>query len=567
MYRLKSRCAKQIYLRSLIIIALSLLTNLLMALYSFKIRDMINHVSQSDINLIWKDLALFLLMFVLVIAVNGCNDKAKRWAEYENTFSLRSEFLDHLYSIPMYCLNEYGRNNISNRYTEEMERIVSFYVYALPDIVKNFTFFVFVALYALSENVIIFCVILCMVPVVFFLSKPNGEKISYYSTQTAEKDVVRNTEEYDILASHMELKCYGAAEFCKDKVAECEEKYRVNNLGLVRGYRFAWGMEVFAFIIVKYAVLVIGALFAFSGHLSFGMITSLIVILDPIVSSIFSFSSMFSTLTGIKPIIARYTEWQDVKEESVKDDVRGGAGADKQMLFTLRNVSFRYKSEETDLCVLKNVNIELEAGKKYLLIGKNGTGKSTLLRILAGCDNRYEGSVLYEGNEISQIDNQELREQIIFLTDQMYLVAGTIRDIFGMLYSEITDADIIKYLKFVELPFSADMYIDKDACNISGGEKQRLGLALLMASERKILIMDECLSMVSIEQQLRIMKRLFAKRDITCIWIDHRVLPEIFEMFDRMMFIENNHISCGAYAEMIQNDLFLKFVTEKNLNR
>ena len=60
---------------------------------------------------------------------------------------------------------------------------------------------------------------------------------------------------------------------------------------------------------------------------------------------------------------------------------------------------------------------------------------------------------------------------------------------------------------------------------------------------------------------------LFAKRDITCIWIDHRVLPEIFEMFDRIMFIENNHISCGAYAEMIQNDLFLKFVTEKNLNR
>jgi ABC-type bacteriocin/lantibiotic exporter with double-glycine peptidase domain len=547
--------SKKIYGLCALITFLNLLSNVILLAYTTRVREVVDSVIQKNFQILLNNLILFFVLFVIMLGLNWINMKIVRWAKFKITYEMRDEFLHHLNSIHMYNFDDYGKNNISNRYTDELNRIIGFYIESLPNIIKDITLLILICIYAYTQNVFLFLAIICVCIVVYLCSIRTGKKIGALSEKAVNLDINRNTTEYDIISSKMELKCFGVFDFISAKVKDAEEDYRVNDYKLVRCNRYLWGLYIVTFSIISTIILSVGAILALNGYITFGSITSFLVILDPIVSSIFSAYGVIAIFMDIRPIIKRFNEWQLLDEE--KEFTKPDAINEGDHLFELKYFGYKYNNEKSSDYLIDDVNFTIKHGEKYLITGKSGLGKSTLIKIMTGYDDRYRGSLKFEGIELSELGGPFIRGQVVYIGDDMYLFSGSIKEIFTMVYKDISDDEIKKYLDVVELPFLLDQVIDKNGSSISGGEKQRLCLALSLVSKKNIMMMDECISMVPFEQQLRIMKRIFENPDTTCFWVDHRVLPEIFELFDKIIFFdEDKKLHCENYFEISKNESF-----------
>jgi len=542
-------------MRSLLIILFHILSNFILIAYTDRIRVVIDNVLQNDFNALISNLISFFALFILMLINNWIILRIVRWAKYCSTFDLRTEFLHHLNRIHLYKLDVYGKNNISNRYEKELNDIVDFYSESLPNIIKNITLFALIGVYVFIQSYIFFIAMLLICGIIYLFSVRKGKKLEELTDECAQLDINRNTIEYDILSSRLELRCFGAFDFIMDKAKIAEEVYREKSYKLVLLHSFFWGFGIVAFTAVNIIILSIGSLLVLDNQITFGSIISLLAILNPIVDSMFSIQGILAVIMGIKPIIKRFNEWQQEEEEKLYTDF--GSLNNKCALYEMKNFNYKYKNSDSSEYLFEGIDLDIERGGKYLLIGKSGSGKSTLLKVMTGYDDQYTGILKYKGVELNELGGPFMRKDTIFVGNDVHLLSGSVRDIFNTMHPDISDSKITEYLEKVELPFTLDHFVEKGGSNISGGEKQRLCLALVLAEQRKVLLMDECLSMIPLLQQIHIMKKVFEIPDITCLWSDHRILPDIMDLFKNIILIDDNKIlHCGDVNEIKKNTFF-----------
>ena len=163
-------------------------------------------------------------------------------------------------------------------------------------------------------------------------------------------------------------------------------------------------------------------------------------------------------------------------------------------ILTMQNVSYQYEGAKKT--VLKDINAEFEAGKLYVLMGKSGAGKSTILSLLAGLDTATGGSIQYEGADLSQTDRDTYRAQDIGVVFQGYNLLLNATALENILLSMHISKSPEKDKKTFALRLLAEIGIDEDTAKrkvlkLSGGEQQRVGIARALAHDPKVIIADE----------------------------------------------------------------------------
>lgn len=163
-------------------------------------------------------------------------------------------------------------------------------------------------------------------------------------------------------------------------------------------------------------------------------------------------------------------------------------------ILTMQNVSYQYDGAKKT--VLKDINAEFEAGKLYVLMGKSGAGKSTILSLLAGLDTATGGSIQYEGADLSQTDRDTYRAQDIGVVFQGYNLLLNATALENILLSMHISKSPEKDKKTFALRLLAEIGIDEDTAKrkvlkLSGGEQQRVGIARALAHDPKVIIADE----------------------------------------------------------------------------
>ncbi|MCI9448827.1 MAG: ABC transporter ATP-binding protein [Clostridiales bacterium] len=559
MFKLNSSCNSTLKKSCAIMVIVKLLINILLIIYTITLKNMINTVMLADIKILLPYILIFLVSFIVMIISNRFVLRLERRLKFNNGRMLREEFITVLYKIMPCCKDKYDRNDISHRYIDEINNIVGFYVSTIPDMVREFTFLIFLGIYAMVQNAWLILIFIFVATVVCFFSIRNKRQIDELNSEIVPYDVDRSTIEYDVIAANMELKFYDACDYINQKVLQVEERYIQSSIKLQNKYRFFWGMEILSFITMSALFYSVGSIFAIHGSLTFGVITSLVVLLDSINNTIFLFPNIMLNLYNIKPFIERYNLW--LKEERINESPVNHKLSESENIYILENFGYKYRGSREE--ILSDISIKIKKGKKYFITGKSGCGKSTLLKMLIGYDNLYKGKLQYRNCDISSLKADLINHDVIYMSDDMFLISGTIKEIFLLFYPDIHDEEIQRYLNLVELQFSLDMKIEKDGGNISGGEKQRLLLALSLIKKKSIYLMDECLSMVSLDQQLRIMNRIICS-DITCLWIDHRVLPEVLVLFDEILFFDNTILYQGNLETMLKNNSFNSIMHDGN---
>ncbi|MGL4738165.1 MAG: ABC transporter transmembrane domain-containing protein [Cellulosilyticaceae bacterium] len=192
--------------------------------------------------------------------------------------------------------------------------------------------------------------------------------------------------------------------------------------------------------------------------------------------------------------------------------VSGTTGVQVEGEVKLQDVTFGYKTYEP---VLKNIVLEAKPGEMIGLVGHSGSGKSTLINLIMNLYNPDEGSVLIDGNPLSDMDADHFRNQLGVVLQETFLFSGTIRQNIGYAKPDATLEEIIEVAKvanahdfIMRFADGYDTYVGERGQKLSGGERQRIAIARALLNDPRILILDEATASVDTETEAAIQEAL-----------------------------------------------------------
>ena len=211
-----------------------------------------------------------------------------------------------------------------------------------------------------------------------------------------------------------------------------------------------------------------------------------------------------------------------------------------------KNVS--YKFEGASQPVIKNLSFKIPAGQKVALVGKMGSGKSTLSRLIAGIYEPTEGAILIDGVDVRQIDQADIRKNIGIMLQDSWLFSGTIRENIQMGYNEYDDDHLLRVCKIAGVddfvgshPKGYDLEIRERGQGLSGGQRQTINLARSLLHDPNILLLDEPTSSMDQGSEKKVVDALKEVCvDKTMLIVTHR--NPILTMVDRVFVLENGTI-------------------------
>ncbi len=218
----------------------------------------------------------------------------------------------------------------------------------------------------------------------------------------------------------------------------------------------------------------------------------------------------------------------------------------------LKDVSFYYKNQKNNK-VLKTINLNIEKNTKVAIIGKTGSGKTTLINLILGLLKPTEGEILIDGVNLNLARNQKKKyswmKNIAYVPQTINLYDASILENISLQDKEKTDQDRIRicsklakvddFIKSRKSTF--DSFIGEEGVKISGGQRQRLGLARALYKDSDLLILDEATSALDINTEQEIIKNIFSfRKDITIIIITHRTSS--LSEFDNIIKVNNGTV-------------------------
>ena len=235
-----------------------------------------------------------------------------------------------------------------------------------------------------------------------------------------------------------------------------------------------------------------------------------------------------------------------------------------------KNVSFTY--EDTNINALRNVNFIIEKGKSLAILGKTGSGKSTIASLIARLYDVDRGTVLIDEVPIKELNLTSLRENIGFVPQDAFLFSDTIKNNIKIGNEKADDEEIIHMSKLADVhnninnfKFKYETIVGERGVTLSGGQKQRVSIARALIANRKILIFDDCLSAVDTETEEIILNNLKnASLEKTSIIISHRTSS--IKNADKIIVLgEGKIIQSGTHEELIRTKGYYQDVYNQQL--
>lgn len=252
------------------------------------------------------------------------------------------------------------------------------------------------------------------------------------------------------------------------------------------------------------------------------------------------------------------------------DDVKWGKEEIKNTKIELKDVSFKYSDGNS--FALKHINIKFEPGKFTAIVGPSGCGKSTIVSLITGENISTKGEILIGEKPIFDYSRSSYYSKIALVSSSTYIFNDSIRNNFLIANQNLTDEEIIHAIEKVNLEKillgnGLDNVINEDSTNISGGERQRLALAINLIRPKEIYIFDEATSNIDIESETIIMENIIEiSKKHSVILISHRL--ENVKNADEIYYFEFGEIlEKGTHQELLKlNGEYAKlYNTQKEL--
>lgn len=237
---------------------------------------------------------------------------------------------------------------------------------------------------------------------------------------------------------------------------------------------------------------------------------------------------------------------------------------------SFNNVDFKYEDGEEIL--LNNINLRLETNNIYGICGLSGSGKSSFTKLILKEEEPFKGEIIFNNNlNLNDINNESYFDKLSYISYDSYLFNRSIFDNFKLYKDDVTKEEIYSALKRVRLSYlidnnGYDYIIKEDASNLSGGEKQRLVLALHLLKKKDLYIFDEATSNIDKESEEIIKNIIYSLKNESIILFISHTLDNIFDA-DKIIFIDENKVNFDTFNGLIAKNSRYKELYKESITR
>ncbi|MCD3246644.1 ABC transporter ATP-binding protein [Clostridium botulinum C] len=311
----------------------------------------------------------------------------------------------------------------------------------------------------------------------------------------------------------------------------------------------------------------IAAYLTLTGNITIGAMMASTQLMNNVVNPIMNMGSKLSKLKSIKSVSNKLDDIilnQHISHKSNKTIINTFNDE-----ITFNNVTFRYLKEKT---ILNKISFKIKKGKKYAILGKSGSGKSTIIKLLLKYYKDFSGDITIDNFNIKKIDNSNLYNLISIIHQNIFIFDGTIKDNITLfkyysaesLNKAINNSGLSVLIN--SLPNKENSLVGENGCNLSGGEKQRIAIARALIKNTPILVLDEATSSLDNKTSNEIENSIISIPELTCITITHNFSEKLLRKYDEILIINNGEIiQSGTFDELLNNnDYFYKLYTVNN---
>lgn len=473
---------------------------------------------------------------------------------------LRMDAYDHLQNLELEYFEDRQTGGLMSILNDDINQLERFLDISANDLIQVTVTAIVIcfAFFLLSPEV----AWMAMVPMPFILyfSVKFQKRLEPKYKSVREKVGILNGHLSNNLTGIATIKSYTTEKFEKKRIGQSSNDYRESNRDAIR-FSSAFSPLIRMIIVIGFtAMLIFGGFRTVNGDLEVAAYSAMIFLTQRLLWPLTRMGETFDQYQRAMASVTRIMSLFDT-ESKIQS---GGTQLPLSKIegkITFEDVSFSYKGREE---VFTNFTVDINSGDTVAFVGSTGSGKTTIVKLLLRLYDPIKGKVTLDGINLKDMDLQDLRKGIGLVSQDTFLVDGTVRENIAYGRPETQLEEIIEAAKIAEvhdfiinLPYGYDTLVGERGQKLSGGQRQRISIARAVLKDPPILVLDEATSSVDNETEAAIQRSLERIiHDRTTILIAHRL--STIRNADKICVIENgNIIEEGTHSELVKaNNLY-----------
>lgn len=484
-------------------------------------------------------------------------------------YDLKNEIYQHYQELSMAFYKKNNTGDIMNRISEDVSRVRMYLGPGIMYTINLVALFVMVIYVMLSIDVELTLYALAPLPILSIMIYYVSNKINQKSESVQRQLSYLSTFSQESFSGIRIIKSFVKEKYMNKTLKEEAEKYKDTNLDLVRLEAFFFPIMMMLIGLSTILTIYIGGIKSINGEISTGNIAEFIIYVNMLTWPVTALGWVTSLVqraaasqTRINEFLNTLPEIQNPSDHHI--EIKGE--------IEFKNVGFVYPDSGTE--ALKDISFKVQPGQTLAIIGKTGSGKSTIADLVCRLFDSNAGEILIDGQSIKEVNLNDLRSSIGYVPQEVFLFSDSIKNniSFGLKDGTV-DQEAIEtaakqaaiYSNIESFPKKFETELGERGITLSGGQKQRISIARAIIKHPQILIFDDCLSAVDTETEETILNNLkVLMQNKTALIISHRIssvqhADQILVLDDGEVIERGNHEELielqGSYYETYQKQL------------
>ncbi|GAA4235912.1 ABC transporter ATP-binding protein [Postechiella marina] len=484
-------------------------------------------------------------------------------------FDLKNEIYEQYQKL---SLNFYKKNrtgDLMNRISEDVGRVRMYAGPAIMYSINTITLFLIAFIYMFNEAPKLAFYTIIPLPILSLAIYKLSKEIHRRSTIVQEYLSKLSTYTQESFSGISVIKAYGIEHQTSTNFTNLSETSKQKQLSLVKVQAFFFPMMILLIGASNLLVIYIGGMQYINGEIkSLGTIAEFIIYVNMLTWPVATVGWVTSIIQQAEASQKRINEFLQIEPE-IRNTTKEHTKITGDIAFN--NVSFTY--DDTNIKALKNVSFSINHGDTLAIIGKTGSGKSTILDLIGRLYDIDSGSLIINNIEIAKHNLSDLRNQIGYVPQDAFLFSDSIKNNIKFGKENATDEEVINAAKNAQVHKNIkkfnngyDTVLGERGITLSGGQKQRVSIARAIIKSPEILLFDDCLSAVDTETEEKILKNLAkVSANKTTIIVSHRISSA--KNANKIIVLDNGEIAQeGTHDDLINIDGYYKHLYLKQLS-
>ena len=489
-------------------------------------------------------------------------------------FDLKNEVFTQYENLSQNFYKQNRTGDLMNRISEDVGKVRMYVGPAVMYTINTFIRFTIVIVYMYNVSPRLTLYTLLPLPILSYIIFKLSSEINKRSTVFQQYLSKISSFTQEVFSGIRVIKAYSLEKQHQNNLIDLSLESKEKSMSLAK-VQSLFGPLMLALIGVSNLVVIyFGGMMYINGSIkSIGTIAEFILYVNMLtwpVASLGWVSSMIQEAEASQKRINEFLKIEpEIKNKSKEHTLIKGA-------IEFNNVSFTY--QDTLIKALENVSFTIQKGETLAILGKIGSGKSSIISLISRLYDVTDGEILIDGSDIRQVNLFDLRNSIGIVPQDAFLFSDTIKNNIKFGKENATEVEVIEAAKkamvhdnIIHFNKQYDTILGERGITLSGGQKQRVSIARALIKNPQILLLDDCLSAVDTETEEAILNNLLAFcKDKTTIIVSHRISSA--KNADKIIILEEgNIIQQGTHNELVSQDgyykeLYLRQLSEKELS-